>query len=78
MLESKTGMKVVIYEGVSDKRVFLNIKSLPIYAADVILDKMGLKSTVLLPLGYREEENDWLVKMKKVRNAKENFIVEFN
>lgn len=41
-------------------------------------DKMGLKSTVLLPLGYREEKNDWLVKMKKVRNAKENFIVEIN
>lgn len=36
----------------------------------------GYKSTLLLPLGYREDENDWLVTMKKVRTPKEDFITE--
>lgn len=36
----------------------------------------GYKSTVILPLGYREEEGDWLVNMKKVRTPRENFITE--
>ena len=40
------------------------------------LDKQGLKSTLILALGYREEENDWLVNMKKVRTPKEEFIIE--
>jgi nitroreductase/dihydropteridine reductase len=40
------------------------------------LDKQGLKSTLILALGYREEENDWLVNMKKVRTPKEEFITE--
>lgn len=34
----------------------------------------GYRSTVILPLGYRDESNDWLVNMKKVRTPKENFI----
>ncbi|HAF33798.1 MAG TPA: NAD(P)H-dependent oxidoreductase [Sphingobacterium sp.] len=36
----------------------------------------GYKSTVILPLGYRDGENDWLVNMKKVRTPKEEFITE--
>lgn len=36
----------------------------------------GYKSTVILPLEYRETENDWLVNMKKVRTPKEAFITE--
>ena len=40
------------------------------------LKSSGYQSTVLLPLGYREEENDWLVNMKKVRIPKEEFITE--
>jgi nitroreductase / dihydropteridine reductase len=40
------------------------------------LTEKGLKSSVILALGYREEANDWLVKMKKVRTAKEKFITE--
>ncbi|WBL23082.1 nitroreductase family protein [Zunongwangia sp. HRR-M8] len=40
------------------------------------LEGSGYKSTLLLPLGYREEENDWLVNMKKVRTPKEDFISE--
>lgn len=38
----------------------------------------GYKSTLILPLGYREEENDWLVNMKKVRTPKEDFITEMS
>lgn len=40
------------------------------------LKEKGLKSAVLLPLGYRDEANDWLVNMKKVRTPKEIFITE--
>ncbi|WP_158800119.1 nitroreductase family protein [Pedobacter sp. L105] len=36
----------------------------------------GYKSTVILPLGYREEDNDWLLNMKKVRMPTESFITE--
>ncbi|ANH83135.1 NAD(P)H-dependent oxidoreductase [Niabella ginsenosidivorans] len=42
------------------------------------LDQSGLKSVVILPLGYRDEQNDWLVNLKKVRTPKEEFITEFN
>lgn len=40
------------------------------------LDKQGLKSVVILPIGYRDPENDWLVNLKKVRAPKEEFVVE--
>lgn len=40
------------------------------------LKDQGYRSTVLLPLGYRDEANDWLVNMKKVRTHKEVFITE--
>jgi len=40
------------------------------------LKEKGLKSAVILPLGYRDEANDWLVNMKKVRTPKETFITE--
>lgn len=40
------------------------------------LKEKGLKSILLLPLGYRDEDNDWLVKMKKVRTPKEDFVTE--
>lgn len=47
-------------------------------AVDQILGlrEKGLRSVVILPLGYREAENDWLVNLKKVRRSKENFITE--
>lgn len=41
------------------------------------LKTQGLKSVVLMPLGYRDEANDWLVNMKKVRNPKEKFVIEY-
>lgn len=45
---------------------------------DELLDlpAKGLRSVLLLPLGYRDEENDWLAPMKKVRKSKEQLIRE--
>lgn len=40
------------------------------------LKEKGLRSVILLPLGYRAEEGDWLVNLKKVRLPKEDFITE--
>ncbi len=38
------------------------------------LKEKGLRSVVILPLGYRAEEGDWLVNLKKVRRSEEDFI----
>jgi len=40
------------------------------------LKAKGLRSVTLLPLGYRDAENDWLVNLKKVRTPKTRFITE--
>lgn len=40
------------------------------------LEELGLKSVVILPIGYRDESNDWLVNLKKYRTPKEEFITE--
>lgn len=40
------------------------------------LRSKGLRSVTLLPLGYRDAENDWLVKLKKVRTPQNQFITE--
>ena len=47
-------------------------------ALDELLDlrSKGLRSVVLMPLGYRDNENDWLVNMKKVRIPKDTFVIE--
>ncbi len=34
----------------------------------------GLRSVLLLPLGYREADKDWLVNLKKVRRPREQFV----
>jgi len=39
------------------------------------LKELGLKSVTLLPLGYRDTENDWLVNLPKVRTAKERLFI---
>src|SRR5690606_27888927 len=39
------------------------------------LERQGLKSVLILPSGYRDAENDWLVNMKKVRAPEDEFIV---
>lgn len=45
---------------------------------DEILDlrTQGLRSVLLLPLGYRATEGDWLVNLKKVRRPLSDFVVE--
>lgn len=40
------------------------------------LSHKGLKSVTMMPLGYRDEANDWLVKMKKVRKPLTSFLTE--
>lgn len=45
-------------------------------ALDEILNlkEKGLRSVVMLPLGYRKEDEDWLVNLKKVRRPQESFV----
>jgi nitroreductase len=38
------------------------------------LQARGLRSVLLLPLGYRQADGDWLVNLKKVRRAKDQFV----
>ncbi|WP_445425909.1 NAD(P)H-dependent oxidoreductase [Alishewanella sp. HL-SH06] len=39
------------------------------------LGELGLKSVILLPLGYREAGADWLVDLKKVRRDSADFLI---
>ncbi|SIS72857.1 Nitroreductase [Zobellia uliginosa] len=45
-------------------------------AVDEILDlrSKGLRSCVLLPIGYRDTNNDWLVNLVKVRKSTEDLV----
>ena len=45
-------------------------------ALDEILDlrKKGLRSCLLLPIGYRDTEKDWLVNLTKVRKSTEDLV----
>lgn len=45
-------------------------------ALDEILNlrEKGLRSCVMLPLGYRDVENDWLVNLTKVRKSREDLV----
>lgn len=63
---------------------FENVDSTPMEgfdpdALDQILNlrEKGLRSCVLLALGYRDTENDWLVNLKKVRKSKEDLVTVF-
>jgi nitroreductase len=42
------------------------------------LREKGLRSVILLPLGYRADEGDWLVNLKKVRRSRENFVTNIS
>jgi nitroreductase/dihydropteridine reductase len=46
---------------------------------DELLDlkSLNLRSTTILPLGYRDEANDWLLKLKKVRTPLKDFVIEY-
>ena len=47
-------------------------------AVDAILNltERGLRSVILLPLGYRADEGDWLAPLQKVRRARDAFVTE--
>ena len=38
------------------------------------LREKGLRSAVMLPVGYRDTESDWLVSLKKVRKSTEDLV----
>ena len=38
----------------------------------------GLRSVILLPLGYRATQGDWLLGLKKVRRQREDFVSEMS
>jgi len=40
------------------------------------LKEKGLRSVLLLPIGYRDASKDWLVSMKKIRTPNGKFITE--
>lgn len=40
------------------------------------LSEKGLRSVTMLPLGYRDAENDWLANLPKVRRQKEKLFIE--
>lgn len=42
------------------------------------LKALHLRSTTLMPLGYRDEAGDWLVNLKKVRTPLTDFVIEMN
>ncbi|HMH21689.1 MAG TPA: nitroreductase family protein, partial [Puia sp.] len=42
------------------------------------LEAKGLRSVTLLPLGYRDEENDWLAPLKKIRRPRKDLIIELD
>jgi len=49
-------------------------------ALDEILNlrEKGLRSCVMLSLGYRDTDNDWLASLKKVRKSKEDLVTLIN
>jgi nitroreductase len=49
-------------------------------AVDEILNlrDRGLRSVLMLPLGYREADKDWLVNLKKVRRPMEQFVTRID
>ena len=49
-------------------------------AVDAILGlkERGLRSVVLMPLGYRNEAGDWLLPMGKVRKSRDTIVTECN
>ena len=38
------------------------------------LREKGLRSCVMLPIGFRDDKNDWLVNLTKVRKSKEDLV----
>ena len=62
---------------------FEEVDSTPMegFSADAVdeilgLRARGLRSVVIIPLGYRQEEGDWLVNLQKVRKPTDQFVTE--
>ena len=60
---------------------FEGVDSTPLEGFDPdALDKIlglrvkGLRSCVMLPIGYRDDKNDWLVNLTKVRKSKKDLV----
>lgn len=60
---------------------FVGVDSTPMegFDADAVdeilnLREKGLRSCVMLPLGYRDTKNDWLAELPKVRKSKEDLL----
>jgi nitroreductase/dihydropteridine reductase len=60
---------------------FQGVDSTPLegFDADAVdkilgLREKGLRSCVMLPVGYRDAEKDWLVNLTKVRKSKEDLV----
>jgi len=60
---------------------FQGVDSTPLegFDADAVdkilgLREKGLRSCVMLPVGYRDTEKDWLVNLTKVRKSKEDLV----
>ena len=49
-------------------------------AVDAILGlrERGLRSIILLPLGYREKAGDWLLHMPRIRKSREAIVTEIS
>ncbi len=56
----------------------LGIDATPMEGLDEMLNlkEKGLKSVVLLALGRRNSENDWLLNLKKFRISREEFVTD--
>ncbi len=67
-----SAMTQAVYEGVDSTP----IEGFDPAALDEILDlrQKGLRSTLLLPLGYRAVEKDWLVNLVKVRKPMNELV----
>ena len=57
-LESKAGIKVRFFEGVTDENVTLKVEALPFFGLKTILDKMGLSNSALV---YDQEDGSLAV-----------------
>ena len=68
------GMMAAAFQGVDSTP----IEGFDPAAVDEILGlkEKGLRSCVILTLGYRQADKDWLVNLKKVRKSKEDLITE--
>ncbi|MDB4534528.1 NAD(P)H-dependent oxidoreductase [Vicingaceae bacterium] len=68
------GITAAAFEGVDSTP----IEGFDPTALDEILGlrEKGLRSCVMLTLGYRDADNDWLANLKKVRKSKEDLITE--